>query len=53
MPHLVWLCVCVCVRACASLQGDQQKSQEWKHILEEQQRKDRKLRKDFGGVHEH
>eukprot|EP00195_Chlamydomonas_chlamydogama_P002345 CAMPEP_0202921140 /NCGR_PEP_ID=MMETSP1392-20130828/77235_1 /ASSEMBLY_ACC=CAM_ASM_000868 /TAXON_ID=225041 /ORGANISM="Chlamydomonas chlamydogama, Strain SAG 11-48b" /LENGTH=373 /DNA_ID=CAMNT_0049614687 /DNA_START=173 /DNA_END=1294 /DNA_ORIENTATION=- len=29
--------------------GDQPKAQEWKHILEETQRKDRKLRKEGGG----
>lgn len=29
-------------------QGDQVQSQEWKHTLEEQQRKDRKLRKEAG-----
>lgn len=34
-------------------QGDHTKSQEWKHTLEEQQRQDRKLRKEFGGVQEH
>ncbi|KAL6750754.1 hypothetical protein V8C86DRAFT_2799239 [Haematococcus lacustris] len=34
-------------------QGDQLKAQEWKHNLEEQQRRDRRLRKEGGGVSEH
>lgn len=31
----------------------QPKSQEWKLTLEERQRRDRKLRKEGGGVNEH
>lgn len=31
----------------------QAKAQEWKHTLEERQRRDRKLRKEGGGYAEH
>ena len=34
-------------------EGDQVLAQEWKHTLEDYQRKDRKLRKDGGGYIEH
>jgi hypothetical protein len=41
-----------CCRCCPPT-PPQAKAQEWKHALEEKQRRDRKLRKDGGGYNEH